>query len=152
MADDLLGALIAYIEAAPTVQAVLTDATGRVAIFDEVAVTTIDPAYPYAVIRDYDERDPGESLDDGLVSLTLAVEHDDLDALRAVASVLKNAIDSIAINENSVRTVRLTWTGGEETGVVRYHSRPHKSRHHGPGRTVYVWREDIYYEFTTRPV
>jgi hypothetical protein len=151
VADDLLGALIAYIETAPTVQAVLTDAAGRVAIFDEVAVTNSKPAYPYAVIRNYDERDPGESLDDGLISLTLAVEHDNLDSLRAVSSVLKNAIDSTAINRNSVRTVRLAWTGGQETGVVRYHSRPHKTRRPGPGRVPYVWREDIDYEFTTTP-
>jgi hypothetical protein len=75
MATDLLGALADYLEDAPTVQAVLTDSTGRVAIFDEVAIASGDHAYPYAAIVHYDERDPGESLDDGLISLTLAVFH-----------------------------------------------------------------------------
>jgi hypothetical protein len=151
MASDLLGALTDYLENAPTVQAVLTDPTGLVAIFDEVAITGGDRAYPYAGIVHYDERDPGESLDDGLVSLTLAVFHDDLDSLRAVAAVLKDATDSVAINPGSVRTAPLAWDGGRETGVVRYHSRPRKTRHPGPGGVPFVWREDIDYEFTTTP-
>jgi hypothetical protein len=150
MATDLLGALIDYLENAPTVQAVLTDPAGRVAIFDEVAIAG-GPAYPYAGIVHYDERDPGESLDDGLVSLTLAVVHDDLDSLRALAAVLKDAIDSVAINRDSVRTAPLAWDGGRETGVVRYHSRPHKARGAGTGGVPFVWREDIDYEFTTTP-
>jgi hypothetical protein len=149
VAVDLLEALYEYLIAEPTIRAVFTDQSGGLNITTDEAPPT--ESYPYLVIAGYDEEDPGLSLDDDVISLTLVVVHTSLDALRAVSRVVRDAVDSIAINPDSVRIVRLSWTGGIETGVTRRKSRPKKVRGKGPVAGTFAWREEIEYEFNTTP-
>lgn len=149
MAADLLEALYEYMIDEPTIRAVLTDHAGQLNITTDEAPPT--ETYPYVVIAGYDEEDPGLSLDDGVISLSLVVVHTSLDRLRAVSRVVRAAVDSPAINPDSARTVRLSWDGGIETGVSRHRSRPKKVRGKGPVAGTFAWREEIEYEFNTTP-
>lgn len=149
--DDLLSALYAHLATDAAVVAAFTSPAGNLAIFTEDAGP--GGGYPYLVIGDYEEDDPGESLEDSSVGLTLILVHDSLDELWSISRVVKNAVDSPAINPASTRTDRLTWDGGYETGVVRRKSRPRKVKARNAGinaaSSPYAWREDIAYEFDT---
>jgi hypothetical protein len=141
LARDFLEALIAYTETVPAL-------AGRV--FMELAPPPDTTVYPFIVIANYDEHDPGVSLDDQTVTLTLIFHHSSLDELKAFSREAKAAIDSPAINRDSTRTAPLAWDGGQETGVVRGESKVRRLKPTAGG--IIPWREAVDSAFWITPV
>jgi hypothetical protein len=141
LAQNLLDALVAYTKTVPALAGL---------VFTEYASSPDPPSYPFIVIINYDEHDPGVSLDDLTVTLTLVIHHTNLDELRAFSKVAKAAIDSPAINRDSTRTAPLAWDGGQETGVVRGESKVRRLKPTAGG--AIPWREAVDYVFWTTPI
>lgn len=150
---DLLSALVGYLSQAATVIAALPDGSGGQRVYTDIAMAPT--TYPVVIISDYQEEDPGETLDDKMISLTVICFSADtptasgLDLVRTLSTTMRQAIDSPAINSNGLRVWRLAWIDGFESGVVRYPSRP--VRLPGQRSGSFVWREDISWEFWCQP-
>lgn len=157
--SDLLGALVAYLRD----DAAITGAFGwgfgeggfgqagfaELKLFEGQA--DADARLPYLLIEDYDEVLPGETLEDSTVTLTLSILSASLDQARDFGALLKAAVDSVAINPASTRTERLTWVGGQESGVMRNPSRPYRVKGVAKAAQGYLYREDVEYEFWIQP-
>lgn len=152
---DLLGALYAYLLATPSVASAFTPgfgegyfgriAPGTTKIYETEADPNVLP--PYLLIESYEEVQPGETLEDMPVNLTLSIVSLDLDQARTLSQAVRNAVDSPNINAASIRTQPFVWTGGSEQGVMRNPSKPYRVKGASKLTQGYVYREDIDYEF-----
>jgi hypothetical protein len=152
LAPDLLAALVDAINSNALLQAMIPDGAGGVQVHTDSTATP--DGYPYLLIEEYEEDTPGETLEDFQVHLVICVFHSDLDMLRDLATVVKTQLDTPGTSLTGLRTQGLVWTGGHETGLVRWPSKQRRLKYQRSGINTgasvnagSVWREDIRYVF-----
>lgn len=156
---DLLSALVAYLRSAPTLAAALTPGFGQggfgalgfggtAQVYDEMALADAFP--PFVLVFGYSETLPGETSEEQPVEVDLIIRSDGLDQARTVGQLVKNAIDSVNFNPNSVLRDLFAFAGGTEVYQMRQSSKPERLPGVAKGG-VYAYREDIAYTFYISP-
>lgn len=143
--SDLLASVVQYLLATTSVTGLLGAPTN---VFHEQGAHA--DIQPFIVIEGYTELLPGETTEDQPVPMRICCIGGDEAVVRQLGVAVKNAVDSLAINPNSIRTGQFVFDGGQTTGLMRNASRPHKMRGVGKG-SQYVWAEEIDYEFWVTP-
>ncbi len=155
---DLLTAIVAFLAAEPTVQAVLGVGYGQggygagsyrqINVYCEEASADCYP--PFLVAHSYHEVLPGETYEDQPVEVQIEIVTNGLDQARAIGKAVRNAIDNPNVNVNSIGRNPFEWIGGTETTCLRNNTRLERMRGIGRGGR-YVYVEEIDYEFWVTP-
>ena len=157
--NDLLSALIAYLQTTPLITNLITAGYGQggygqlgyggsIKVYDEIAPPSAWP--PFLFIDNYVDTEPGKTLEDGTIRLTINCVANDLDSVRVLGDAVMDSVDSISINLNSSLRATFKWNDGIETGVLRNRNKPYRVAGIGKGGQ-YVYVEAIDYEFWVTP-
>ena len=156
---DFLAALMEYLNATPTLTALVTTGFGNggfgqlgfggsAKIFAEGAEP--DAAPPFLIVDSYVEALPGKSVDDEPIEVHVTAVANDLDSCRTLARAARDAIDNSNISPTSLGRPQLVFVGGSELGLFRMHTTPAKKVGLGKGG-YYVYAETMQYEFWVGP-
>ena len=102
------------------------------------------------MVDNYLDAAPGDTLEDNNITLSINCVTSDLDSARTLGQAVKNAVDSISINDHSLLRAPFAWIKGSELGVLRNKSQPRRVPGIGKGGG-YVYLEEIDYEFLVTP-